>query len=59
MKMIKITQCRDNSMWYSKLVGTLVPFLGAWTEGFKSRECKSVGGYLNIIKFEDGVVVDV
>ena len=56
MKMIKIVRCTDPMLWYADKVGELVPFLGTWPEAFKSKED---AGYVNIVKFEDGVVVDI
>ena len=56
MKMIKIVRCTDPMLWYADKVGELVPFLGTWPEAFKSKEG---AGYVNIVKFEDGMVVDV
>lgn len=53
---LRITQCKDPLMWYYKLVGQEVPFLGVWPgEGYKSRE---PAGFVNIVKFSDAEMVD-
>lgn len=49
-----ITQCPDPLMWYAGKVGKHVPYCGTWPEGYKSRED---AGYLNIVKFEDAMIV--
>lgn len=51
---LEIVGCRDNSMWYAHMVGDRVQLLGAWPDGWKSRD---MGGYTNIIRFEDAKVV--
>jgi len=51
-----ITQCPDPLMWYANKVGETVPYEGYWPEAFKSRED---GGYLNIVKFADAIIVPV
>ncbi len=51
-----ITGCTDPLMWYSGKVGKHVPYCGTWPEGYKSRED---AGYLNIVRFEDAVLVHV
>ncbi len=55
-RVLLITGCTDPMMWYSKLVGQEVPYLGEWkSEGcFKSRE---PAGYVNIVKFADARVI--
>ncbi len=52
--MLKITGCKDSSMWYRDKVGQYVGYCGTWPEGYKSRED---AGYLNIVKFEDASLV--
>lgn len=54
MYMLQITQCKDPLMWYADKVGQLVPMLGAWAEGYKSKE---PAGYINIVRFEDARIV--
>jgi hypothetical protein len=56
MKMLRILKAKDPSMWYATLVGSLVPYLGKWSEGYKSRES---AGYINIVYFSDATIVDV
>lgn len=56
MRMLRITQCRDPLMWYSDMVGALVPYCGRWPEAYRSRE---PAGYSNRVEFADAEVVDV
>lgn len=49
-----ITGCSDPWMWYALKVGQYVPYVGTWPEGYKSREDS---GHINIVKFEDAVLV--
>lgn len=56
MKMLRITQCLDQMMWYADLVGETVPYLGAFTDCYKSRE---PAGYVNIVHFDDAEIVEV
>lgn len=56
MKMLRITKCSDSLMWYSRLVGDLVPYCGQWPEAFKSLE---PAGFLNRVEFEDAEIVEV
>lgn len=51
---LRITQCPDPNMWYAKYVGCYVPWLGTWTDGYKSRE---PAGFVNIVKIDDAVRV--
>lgn len=55
-RVLLITGCSDPLLWYSRLVGQEVPYLGMWTdEGcFKSRE---PAGYINAVKFKDARIV--
>ena len=55
MKMIKILQCLDSSVWYSNLVGKTVPLLRYLPDGYLSRES---GGFSNVVLFDDGEIVD-
>lgn len=55
-QMLRITQCRDNLMWYSNLVGKLVPYCGNWKEAYKSRE---PAGYINRVEFADAEIVTI
>lgn len=51
-------KCDDFMMWYSGLVGHVVPYLGEWRDTptvFKSRER---AGYVNIVKKSDAVVIE-
>lgn len=50
-----IKQCPDKSMWYANKINQLLPYCGKWPEGFKSRE---EAGHINIVKFEDAVIVE-
>jgi hypothetical protein len=54
MHMLRITQCRDPLMWYSGLIGELVPFCGQWREAYKSLE---PSGFLNRVEFADAEIV--
>jgi len=54
--MLHITQCPDSRMWYSERVGQTVPYLGYWSEGFRSRDN---GGFINIVKFADASIIEV
>ena len=52
--MLKIVSCSDKLMWYSKLVGKVVPYLGVWEgDGYKSRE---PAGYVNVVRFKDAII---
>lgn len=55
-KVLLITGCRDQSMWYSKYVGHYVPLLddGNDTE-FKSLE---PSGYINFVLRKDCMIID-
>ena len=55
VKMLRITQCHDASMWYAGMVGQLVPLVGKWPEAYASRE---PAGYINRVEFADAEVVD-
>lgn len=51
MKLVlHIHRCSDPHMWYAGLVGQTVPYLGTWSDGYKSRE---PAGCINIVRFED------
>lgn len=54
MRELRITGCTDRSMWYSSLVGALVPFLREEHDCYLSRE---PAGYVNIVKKADAEVV--
>lgn len=54
--MLRITQCRDTLMWYSGLVGELVPYCGQWPEAYKSLE---PAGYINRVDFADAEIVEL
>lgn len=51
-----ITQCPDPLMWYAKLVGQEVPYLGTWGHEsvHKSRE---PDGFINIVKMADARII--
>lgn len=55
-RVLLITHCSDPMMWYAKLVGQEVPYLGEWKaeKCFKSKE---PAGYINIVKFADARVI--
>lgn len=53
---LKIIRCDDPLMWYASMIGTIVPFHGAWSDGFKSQ---GPAGYINIVKFGDAEVITV
>lgn len=55
MKMIKIEQCRDPMLWYSKLVGNLVPYVGEVDDIYWSRE---PAGYKNLVYKTDACIVE-
>ncbi|QZA80269.1 hypothetical protein [Deefgea piscis] len=55
-RMLRINQCTDAAMWYADKVGQLVPFFGAWSDGYKSRED---AGHTNIVKFSDAEIVEI
>lgn len=56
MKALLIKQCNDHLMWYSKLVGHLVPFMFSDAQGYWSKE---PAGYTNIVKHAHAEIVDV
>lgn len=56
MKKILITGCSDSSFWYADMVGRYVAYEGDYEDGYFSRE---PGGYLNIVLYKDGEVIDV
>lgn len=52
-----ITGCSDPYMWYAKMVGQTVPYLGEWNDTpdvYKSRE---PAGYINIVRKTDAMIV--
>ncbi len=55
MKKIKIIDCSDSLMWYRDKVGELVEFVREDKDFLWSRED---AGYLNIVKKQDGQIVD-
>lgn len=56
MKMLRITGCKDSSMWYAGMVGKLVPFVKVWPEAYASRE---PAGYINRVEFDDAEIVEI
>ena len=60
MKALKIIGCSDCMMWYSDLVGEIVPLVGTDTDAkgpiYWSRE---PAGYKNMVFQRDAVVVEV
>jgi hypothetical protein len=52
---LKILKCSDSLMWYSKLVGEVVPYVREYDDCYMSRE---PAGYLNIVKLEDAEIID-
>jgi len=52
---LKILKCSDSLMWYSKLVGQVVPYVREYDDCYMSRE---PAGYLNIVKLEDAEIID-
>lgn len=56
MKMLRITNCTDHLMWYSKRVGQLVPYLRTHEDCYMSLE---PAGYKNIVRLEDAEIVEV
>lgn len=55
MKQLRITGCNDRLMWYSGLVGELVPFLREERDAYLSRE---PAGYVNIVRKADACIVE-
>lgn len=55
MKQLRITGCSDRLMWYSSLVGELVPFLREERDAYLSRE---PAGYVNIVRKADACIVE-
>lgn len=56
-KMLRITGCQDDKLWYHGMIGQLVPFDGVWTGyGYRSREPE---GWANIVKFADARITTV
>lgn len=58
MKKLLVMKCDDSLMWYSGLVGHVVPYEGGWSDTpsvFKSRER---AGYVNIVKKADAMVIE-
>jgi hypothetical protein len=49
-----IKQCKDPMMWYADKVGQAVEFIREDRDGYWSRD---KGGYLNIVKKTDAVVI--
>lgn len=60
MKALKIIKCSDHMMWYSDLIGEIVPLLGTDIDMkgpiYWSRE---PAGYKNMVFETDAVVVEV
>lgn len=55
MRELKITGCKDSSMWYAGLVGQRVPLLREEGDVYLSRE---PAGYTNIVRKADACIVD-
>jgi hypothetical protein len=50
-----ITSCNDNKLWYSGLIGQMVPNLGYYhPDEYKSRQPE---GYINFVKREHCKVI--
>ena len=56
MKVLKIINVRDNTMWYAQYVGLYVPFVSKSTDCFLSRE---LNGYINVVRLNDAEIVEV
>lgn len=56
MKALLIKQCKDHLMWYSKLVGCLVPYRTSDRDGYWSRE---PAGHSNVVWHRDAEPVEV
>lgn len=54
-KVLKITGCSDSMLWYANKIGHYVPYIGQWSDTYKSRE---PNGFINIVHFKDAEVVD-
>lgn len=54
MRELKITGCKDSSMWYAGLVGQRVPLLREESDVYLSRE---PAGYTNIVRKADAKAV--
>lgn len=55
MKYLKIVDCSDPLMWYSKKIGKCVPLLQQYEDYYMSRED---AGFANIVKLKDAIVVE-
>lgn len=55
-KMLMITGCSNSSFWYAGKAGAVVDYLGFDKDEFITRE---PSGYVNIVKAQDGQLVDV
>lgn len=56
MKRLYIKKCSDQSMWYADLVETIVEYIREDDTYYYSR---APSGFSNIVKKDDGVVIDV
>lgn len=56
MKVLKIIGCSDSLMWYRNRIGDTVDFIGEDSQYYWSRDN---GGYKNIVKKCDGLIMDV
>jgi len=55
-KMLLIQTCKDQSKWYSHLIGQTVPFLGDEGDHWEYRS-REPAGYINFVDKSDAVVV--
>lgn len=58
MKALLITDCHDSLMWYSDIIGQVVPYVRQYDdEGYyMSRE---PAGFINIVYFKDAITIEV
>lgn len=56
MKVIKIIGCSDPLLWYKEKIGDCVEFLKEYSDCYMSRDR---GGFANIIRKQDGVIVEI
>lgn len=55
MTKLQIVGCSDPSMWYQPLIGDVVPLRFIDNDGYWAIQ---PGGYLNVVRLEDGEVVE-
>ena len=53
-RQLKIIACSDSLLWYSDLVGQIVPLLREYDDCYMSRE---PSGFANIVKKQDAEIV--